>query len=87
MSNIYPKRALFEQFAQGHIAGAVNIPIDELGRRFGELDEGREIIVYCRGPYCIMSFDAVASLRDGGFTMRRLEDGYPEWRAAGLPIA
>jgi ArsR family transcriptional regulator len=50
------------------------------------LDAGQEIVAYCRGPYCVLSYEAVARLRARGFKVRRLEDGYPEWRAAGLPV-
>lgn len=75
-----------DEFAHGHIATALNIPIDELDRRHTELPEGPEIIAYCRGPYCVFSLDAVTTLRERGFQARRLEDGYPEWKAAGLPI-
>ena len=57
----------------------------ELERRLGELPKGREVIAYCRGPYCVLSFEAVAALRARGYRIRRLEDGYPEWKAAGLP--
>jgi rhodanese-related sulfurtransferase/DNA-binding transcriptional ArsR family regulator len=75
-----------DEFAQGHVAGALNIPIDELERRLTELPVGREVVAYCRGPYCVFSFDAVAALRARGYLVRRLEDGYPEWKAAGLPV-
>lgn len=75
-----------EEFAAGHLKGAINIPIDELARRFDELPKSREVIAYCRGPYCLMSFDAVALLRKKGRKARRLQDGLPEWRLAGLPI-
>lgn len=75
-----------DEFAQGHVAGALNIPIDELERRLAELPVGREVVAYCRGPYCVFSFEAVAALRVRGYLVRRLEDGYPEWKAAGLPV-
>ena len=75
-----------EEFAAGHVPGAVNIPIHELERRLAELPKRREIVAYCRGPYCLMSFDAVAMLRRKGLKARRLKDGMPEWRAAGLPV-
>lgn len=75
-----------EEFAAGHLAGAVNIPLCELEARLAELDPGQEIVAYCRGAYCVLSFEAVARLRAGGFTARRLEDGFPEWKAAGLPL-
>jgi rhodanese-related sulfurtransferase len=76
-----------EEFAAGHIAGAINIPIHDLEKRIKELPRRREIIAYCRGPYCLMSFDAVEKLRKKGLRARRLENGLPEWRAAGLPIS
>lgn len=73
-----------DEFAQGHLPGAVNIPLSELERRLAELPVDREVIAYCRGPYCVLSFEAVAALRARGYAARRLEDGYPEWKAAGL---
>ncbi len=75
-----------EEFAAGHIAGAINIPIKELERRLAEVERGREVVAYCRGPYCVMAYEAVAKLRERGFRVRRLEDGYPEWRLARLPV-
>lgn len=74
-----------DEFAIGHLPGAVNIPLNELEERVGELDPGSEIVAYCRGAYCVLSFEAVAALRRRGFRVRRLEDGLPEWQAAGLP--
>ena len=76
-----------DEFAAGHLPGALNIPLAELDGRLAELDPGQEVVAYCRGPYCVMSFEAVAALRARGFAARRLEDGLPEWRAAGLPVA
>lgn len=76
-----------DEFALGHVAGAVNIPVAELERRLAELPKDREIVAYCRGPYCIMSFEAVEALRKKGYNVRRLEDGFPEWKAAGLSVA
>ena len=73
-----------DEFAQGHLPGAVNIPLAELERRLAELPVDREVIAYCRGPYCVLSFEAVAALRSRGYAARRLEDGFPEWKAAGL---
>jgi rhodanese-related sulfurtransferase len=75
-----------DEFALGHLPGALNIPLAELERRLGELPKSREVIAYCRGPYCVLSFEAVAALRARGYCVRRLEDGYPEWKAAGLPV-
>jgi ArsR family transcriptional regulator len=75
-----------DEFEIGHLPGAVNIPLIELGARLTELDPDHEIVAYCRGPWCVLSFEAVAALRERGFKVRRLEDGLPEWRAAGLPV-
>lgn len=74
-----------EEFAAGHVPGAVNIPIQELARRLAELPKRKEVVAYCRGPYCLMSYDAVEMLRRKGMKARRLQDGLPEWRLAGLP--
>lgn len=74
-----------EEFAAGHVPGAVNIPIHELEKRLAELPRRKEVVAYCRGPYCLMSFDAVHLLRRKGLKARRLKDGLPEWRLAGLP--
>lgn len=76
-----------EEFTAGHIEGAINIPIKELERRLAEVSRGHEVVAYCRGPYCVMAFEAVAKLRQRGFRVRRLQDGYPEWRLAGLPVS
>lgn len=76
-----------QEFAAGHIEGAINIPIKELERRLAEVGRGREVVAYCRGPYCIMAYEAVARLRERGYKVRRLVDGYPEWRVAGLPVS
>ena len=75
-----------EEFAAGHIPGAINIPLIDLERRLKDLTEDEEIVAYCRGPHCVLAFDAIAKLRQYGFKAQRLEDGYPEWRASGLPI-
>ncbi|TIN12094.1 metalloregulator ArsR/SmtB family transcription factor [Mesorhizobium sp.] len=75
-----------DEFAVGHLPGALNIPLAELEHRLGELPADREVIAYCRGPYCVLSFEAVAALRERGYLVRRLEDGYPEWKATGLPV-
>jgi rhodanese-related sulfurtransferase/DNA-binding HxlR family transcriptional regulator len=76
-----------EEFAAGHLPRAINIPLRALSRRLREIPKSREIVAYCRGAYCVLAFEAVALLRDRGFKIRRLEDGYPEWKAAGLPVA
>lgn len=75
-----------EEFELGHVPGAVNIPTTELKRRLSELPRSKEIVAYCRGPYCVFAFEAVAALRAAGYKARRLEDGLPHWRAAGLPV-
>jgi ArsR family transcriptional regulator len=75
-----------DEFALGHLPSAVNIPLRALKGRLAELDPAQDIVAYCRGEYCVLSFEAVALLRARGFKVRRLEDGLPEWRAAGLPI-
>jgi len=76
-----------DEFALGHVPGALNVPLNALAARLAEFDHGHEIVAYCRGPYCVLSYEAVAMLRAHGFRARRLEDGLPEWRAAGLPVA
>lgn len=76
-----------DEFAGGHLPGAVNIGLRTLGRRLSELPRDREIIAYCRGPYCLLSFQAVDLLREKGYRVRRLRDGFPEWKAAGLEVA
>lgn len=75
-----------DEYAAGHLPGALNIPLGELESRLGELPTNREVIAYCRGSYCVLSYEAVAALREQGYLVRRLEDGYPEWKAAGLPV-
>ena len=74
------------EYAAGHLPEAVSIPIDELRRRLAELPGDREIVAYCRGPYCAFAHNAVGLLREAGFSARRLEDGLPEWQAAGLAV-
>lgn len=75
-----------DEFLAGHLPGAINIQMTELSKHLTTLPKDQEIIAYCRGAYCILSFEAVANLRKKGFKARRLEDGFPEWKAAGLPI-
>lgn len=76
-----------EEFAMGHVPGAINIPPSELNRRLADLPRSKEVVAYCRGPYCVFAFEAVAALRKAGYKARRLEDGMPHWRAEGLPVA
>lgn len=76
-----------EEFSAGHIPGALSVPVGELKRRLAELPRSKEIVAYCRGPYCVQSDEAVSLLRKQGFSVRRLEVGLPDWRADGLPVA
>ncbi|MBI1251654.1 MAG: metalloregulator ArsR/SmtB family transcription factor [Alphaproteobacteria bacterium] len=76
-----------EEFALGHVPGAINVPVGDLKRRLADLPRSKEIVAYCRGPYCVFAFEAVAALRAAGYKARRLEDGLPHWRADGLPVA
>jgi rhodanese-related sulfurtransferase/DNA-binding transcriptional ArsR family regulator len=75
-----------EEFHAGHIRGAISMPIEALRKRSARLPARKEVIAYCRGPYCVMAYDAVAQVRARGGRARRLVDGFPEWRAAGLPV-
>ncbi|MEK7246824.1 MAG: metalloregulator ArsR/SmtB family transcription factor [Pseudomonadota bacterium] len=74
------------EYRAGHIAGAINIPLGELSRRLAELPRGKQVVAYCRGPYCLLSFDAARRLRAKGFRARRLVDGFPEWKAGRRPV-
>ena len=74
------------EYAVGHIAGARSIPIGELPRRLKDVPKKSQVIAYCRGPYCVFADDAVRTLRRRGYRAVRLEDGFPEWRDAGLPV-
>jgi rhodanese-related sulfurtransferase len=75
-----------EEFAAGHIAGAVSIPHDQLQERLRELPRDKEVVAYCRGPYCVFADEAVAALRGRRRKARRLDAGFPEWKNAGLPV-
>jgi rhodanese-related sulfurtransferase/DNA-binding transcriptional ArsR family regulator len=75
-----------EEYTAGHLPGAINVPVEHLAKRLRKLPKGREVIAYCRGPYCLLSVDAVTLLRSKGLKARRLENGFPEWKAAGLPV-
>jgi rhodanese-related sulfurtransferase len=74
------------EYRSGHIRGALSVPVEELDVRVASLPRRKDIVAYCRGPYCVMAYDAVARLRAKGRRARRLADGFPEWRAAGLPV-
>ncbi len=76
-----------EEYRAGHIQGAISVPLKELGSRLGELSRNKEIVAYCRGPYCVLAVHAVEMLRANGFHAARLEDGVPDWRAHGYPVA
>lgn len=75
-----------DEYAAGHLPKAINLPLRELTRRLREIPKNREVVAYCRGPYCVLAYEAVALLRSRGFKVRRLQDGYPEWKAAGLAV-
>ena len=75
------------EFAAGHVPGAVSVPPGEVRRRLQELSASTEVVAYCRGPFCVFADDAVRALTRRGHLARRLEDGFPEWRRAGLPVA
>jgi len=75
-----------DEYAAGHVPGSINVPVKELEKQIKKMDNKKEIIAYCRGPYCVLSYDTVALLRTKGFKARRLKDGMPEWKRAGLPV-
>ncbi|MGM0577385.1 MAG: ArsR/SmtB family transcription factor [Myxococcota bacterium] len=75
-----------EEYQAGHIPGALSVPLAELERRLADLPRDREIVAYCRGPYCVLAVEAVERLRERGFRAVRMEDGVPDWRARGLPV-
>ncbi len=75
-----------DEYAAGHPPGAVNIPVSELEHHLQVLGSIQEVVAYCRGPHCVLAFDAVARLRAKGLSARRLQNGFPEWKQAGLPV-
>jgi len=75
-----------EEYVSGHLPGAINIPLDELEKHLGEFDPNHEIVAYCRGPHCVLAFDAVVKLRERGMNARRLDGGLPEWKLEGFPV-
>lgn len=75
-----------QEYAAGHLPGALNIPVEELQARLRELPAGQTIVAYCRGPFCALSQDAVRLLRERGLEAVRFDSGYPEWKASGLPV-
>jgi len=75
-----------EEFASGHVPGAINVTLKDLGKRLKYLKKQKEVIAYCRGPYCVLAFEAVEELRKHGVNARRMEDGFPEWKNADLPV-
>ena len=75
-----------EEYVAGHLPGAINIPLAELEKRLQEFQPSKQVVAYCRGPHCVLAFDAVARLRKNGISAKRLDGGLPEWRLAGLPV-
>ena len=74
------------EYNAGHVPGAISMPLDKLEEQLGDINSDKEIVAYCRGPHCVLAFDAVEKLRQQGFKASRLEDGFPEWKTAGLPV-
>ena len=75
-----------EEYQAGHIPGAINVPLTELEQRLDDIDMSHDVVAYCRGPHCVLAFDAVEKLRKKGISAQRMENGFPEWKLAGLPI-
>ena len=76
-----------EEYQAGHIPGALAMPVAQLKRRLAEIPKSRDVVAYCRGPYCVYSVEAIGILRKHGYRARRTSEGYPDWRASGLPVA
>lgn len=75
-----------EEYDAGHVPGAVNVPLTELEQYLKHLSKKQDVVAYCRGPHCVLAFDAVARLREQGYSAQRMEDGFPEWKSAGYPV-
>lgn len=75
-----------DEFRTAHITGAISVPLREIERRIADVPRDREVVAYCRGPYCVYAVQAVQALREAGFQARRMEDGLPDWRARGFPV-
>lgn len=75
-----------QEFKEGHIAGALNIPVDVLSEKLNELSEDQEVVAYCRGPFCVFADEAVEFLNEKGFNAKRLDEGFPEWMLEELPV-
>lgn len=74
------------EYISGHVPGAVNVPLDELEAYLKNLNSTQEVVAYCRGPHCILAYEAVAKLRNHGLNARRMEEGFPEWKVTGFPV-
>jgi rhodanese-related sulfurtransferase len=75
-----------DEYRSGHLEGAISIPVQELERRIAELPRTREVIAYCRGPYCVYAAESVETLRNAGYRVRRMAEGLPDWKARGFPV-
>jgi rhodanese-related sulfurtransferase len=75
-----------DEYAAGHVPGAISIPLGALPQRIGEIPPDKDIVAYCRGPYCVLALEAMDQLRRHGLRVRRMRDGFPEWRERGLPV-
>lgn len=75
-----------DEYAAGHLQGAINVPLSALEKHLDDLPSDQEIVAYCRGPFCVLAFEAVSQLRKRGLNARRLETGFPEWKVSGFPV-